>query len=109
MGWPMASRIFLIQADCHPASQSEIYLASVVDSAVSSCFLLDHKKGAACRKKTLPEIEHRLSSLLFPFAQSASQKPNSHFDITGGKGVITQWVHGEFIVSFETIHLVNTH
>ena len=29
--------------------------------------------------------------------------------ITGGKGVITQWVHGEFIVSFETIHPVNTH
>ena len=29
--------------------------------------------------------------------------------ITGGKGVITQWVHGEFIVSFETIRLVNTH
>ena len=28
---------------------------------------------------------------------------------TGGKGVITQWVHGEFIVSFETICLVNTH
>ena len=28
---------------------------------------------------------------------------------TGGKGVITQWVHGELIVSFETIHLVNTH
>ena len=25
----------------------------------------------------------------------------------GGKGVITQWVHGEFIVSFETICLVN--
>ena len=30
-------------------------------------------------------------------------------DDTGGKGVITQWVHGEFIVSFETIHPVNTH
>ena len=28
---------------------------------------------------------------------------------TGGKGVITQWVHGEFIVSFETILPVNTH
>ena len=28
---------------------------------------------------------------------------------TGGKGVITQWVHGEFIVSFETICPVNTH
>ena len=28
---------------------------------------------------------------------------------TGGKEVITQWVHGEFIVSFETIRLVNTH
>ena len=31
------------------------------------------------------------------------------FPDTGGKGVITQWVHGEFIVSFETIHPVNTH
>ena len=29
--------------------------------------------------------------------------------LTGGEGVITQWVHGEFIVSFETICLVNTH
>ena len=28
---------------------------------------------------------------------------------TGGKGVITQWVHGEFIVCFETIRPVNTH
>ena len=28
---------------------------------------------------------------------------------TEGKGIITQWVHGEFIVSFETICLVNTH
>ena len=81
MGWPMASRIFLIQADCRPASQSEIYSASVVDSAVSSCFLLDHEKGPDCMKKTLPEIEHHLSSLLFPFAQSALQKPNGHFDI----------------------------
>ena len=81
MGWPMASRIFLIQVDCRPASQSEMYSASVVDSAVSSCFLLDHEMGAACRKKTLPEIERRLSYLLFPFAQSASQKPNGHFDI----------------------------
>ena len=26
-----------------------------------------------------------------------------------GKGVITQWVHGEFIVSFETICPANTH
>ena len=33
----------------------------------------------------------------------------SDSDNTGGKGVITQWVHGEFIVSFEIIHLVNTH
>ena len=81
MGRPMASRIFLIQADCRPANQSEIYLASVVDSAVSSCFLLDHEKGPDYMKKTLPEIECRLSSLLFPFAQSASQKPNGHFDI----------------------------
>ena len=30
-------------------------------------------------------------------------------DNTGGKGVITQWVHGEFIVSFGTICLVDTH
>ena len=81
MGWPMASRIFLIQADCRPASQSEIYSALVVDLAASSCFLLDHEKGAACRKKTLPEIDRRLSSLPFPFAQSALQKPNGHFDI----------------------------
>ena len=29
--------------------------------------------------------------------------------LTGGKGVITQWVHGEFIVSFETICSFNTH
>ena len=32
-----------------------------------------------------------------------------HGSNTGGKGIITQWVHGEFIVSFETIRLVNTH
>ena len=29
--------------------------------------------------------------------------------VTEGKGIITQWVHGEFIVSFETICPVNTH
>ena len=81
MGRPMASRIFLIQADCRPANQSEIYSALVVDLAVSSCFLLDHEKGPDCMKKMLPEIERCLSSLLFLFAQSALQKPNGHFDI----------------------------
>ena len=81
MGWPMASRILLIQVDCHPASQSEMYSALAVDLAVSSCFLLDHKKGQDYRKKTLPEIECCLFSLPFLFAQSAWQKPNGHFDI----------------------------
>ena len=28
---------------------------------------------------------------------------------TGGKGVLTQWVHCEFIVGFETIRPVVTH
>jgi hypothetical protein len=32
--------------------------------------------------------------------------PSSH---TGGKGVLTQWVHCEFIVGFETIRPVVTH
>ena len=37
---------------------------------------------------------------------SPLQWPRPH---TGGKGVITQWVYGESIVSFETIRLVSTH
>ena len=53
----MASRTFLICADCHPASQSEMYSALVVDSAVSSCFLLDHEKGPDWMKNTLLETE----------------------------------------------------
>ena len=28
---------------------------------------------------------------------------------TGGKRALTQWVHGEFIVSFEKIHSPNAH
>ena len=28
---------------------------------------------------------------------------------TGGEGALTQWVHGEFMVSSEAIHPSNTH
>ena len=32
----------------------------------------------------------------------------SHGLLTGGKGTLTQWVHCEFVVSFEAIRLVIT-
>ena len=48
--------------------------------------------------------------LMFPSAVCGLVHLHSYLVlITGGKGVITQWVHGELIVSFETIHPVNTH
>ena len=54
---------------------------------------------------TTPEPHHHLPPDLPPRSQPAC----SPLADTGGKGVITQWVHGEFIVSFETICLVSTH